>query len=140
MDYLILFVDDDADIRDTIHDLLQFEGYLCTVCANGMEAYDMLQAGLVPALIMTDIMMPVMDGFELMERISIMPALENVPIICATASTTLANRAHKMCHKIAKPFDLDNLLVLIHKLIGGPNETQSRTSSQSNANAGSSRA
>src|SRR5215510_8699670 len=60
----VLVVDDDQDIRDALCELLRDEGYEAIAVANGEEALTYLKGGNLPCVILLDLMMPVMDGWE----------------------------------------------------------------------------
>ena len=80
----ILIVDDDAGVRGALRELLIFEGYQVAVAGNGPEALNKA-AELVPDLILLDVMMPGMDGFDVCKRLRADPLLGDVPVIMITA-------------------------------------------------------
>jgi CheY-like chemotaxis protein len=82
---LILIVDDDTESREALADLLSNEGYQVIGVENGLQALDYLSAT-TPALIILDLMMPVMSGWEFRARQKIDPRLKSVPIVVMTAS------------------------------------------------------
>ena len=127
MQHPILIVEDDDDIRHVLEEVFNLESITYVSCRNGLEAWDKLKTGLVPCIVLTDIMMPVMDGFELIERISTLEHLRQVPIIAATASTTLRQRIASGVEAIPKPYDLNRLIDKINLVTSGGNlcdETQ----------------
>src|SRR5512134_2394743 len=81
---IVLIVDDNATARETLAAMLEGEGYNLQMAKDGMQALQMLER-LRPDLILLDIMMPGMDGFEVCRRIRATPALAEVPIIVLTA-------------------------------------------------------
>ena len=87
----VLIVDDEFDARRTIELLFELEGYEVTTAQNGEVALEKI-AERKPQVILTDWMMPVMDGYELCARVRANPETTNIPIIMLTAvvSTMLA--------------------------------------------------
>lgn len=81
----ILIVEDDDDLRTVVTDLLQQLGYQVAGAVNGRDALDYLRFNRPPALIVLDIMMPVMDGVEFCRRRLRDPALRAIPIFLFTA-------------------------------------------------------
>ena len=81
-----MVVDDDADIRTTLKEVLEDEEYRVTLAANGQEALDRLDAA-QPDLILLDVMMPKVDGFEVCRRLRADASLPFIPIILVTAKT-----------------------------------------------------
>ena len=110
----VLLAEDDLDIRDVLADMLRAEGFEVLEAGNGREA---LQLALTqrPNVIVTDLMMPMMDGRELISALKARAALSTVPIIVITAfrGYTDGLAADRM---LAKPFDLDELTAAIHEL------------------------
>jgi CheY-like chemotaxis protein len=76
----ILIVDDHADTRDTLAEILQDEGYQVVCFSNGQEALAYLQTHPAPCMILLDLIMPVMDGWEFRRRQRGDPSLCRIPI------------------------------------------------------------
>ncbi len=77
----ILLVEDDPDTRACMSALLELEGYLVVTAADGREALQQLRSGLNPGLIVLDLMMPVMDGFEFRKEQRHDPGLCGIPVV-----------------------------------------------------------
>jgi CheY-like chemotaxis protein len=105
----ILIVDDDADIRDSLGSLLEGEGYAVACAANGREALDRLRAGLLPCLILLDLMMPVMDGLAFIAQQTADPTLAGIPVVVITAAgqTKTASLPRPV---LSKPIQIETLL------------------------------
>src|SRR5574340_1100683 len=83
----VLLVEDDAAIRDALRELLEAEGFVVQGAANGREALARLRAGgHRPRLILLDLMMPVMDGWEFRQAQRGDPALARIPVVVLTAA------------------------------------------------------
>ena len=82
---LVLVVDDDPDMRDSLCTLLEMEGYRAVGAANGKEALDYLQGASPPCVIILDLMMPVMTGAEFRKRQLADPTLARVPTLVLSA-------------------------------------------------------
>jgi CheY-like chemotaxis protein len=108
----ILVVDDDAEIRESIADLLRDEGYAVLVAAHGREALDQLRGGAGAGLIVLDLMMPVMDGWQFLEERSRDAALSAVPVVVVSA-TPETLQPPDTCAFIRKPMRLDELLAVV---------------------------
>src|SRR5579864_2749109 len=105
----VLIVEDDADLREMMAQLLALEGYQTAAVANGREALEYLQQENVPNLILLDLMMPVMDGWEFRRHQQANPALAAVPVIVLSAldqSRTAGVNAEAI---LKKPLDFDRL-------------------------------
>ena len=83
----ILVVEDDKDLRDSLCDALQLEGYVAVCTENGEAALRYLATGARPCLILLDLMMPVMDGWRFREEMMKDPSLATIPVIVMTAAT-----------------------------------------------------
>jgi PleD family two-component response regulator len=77
----VLLVEDSSELRRLFARVLEGNGFEVCEAANGREALDCLP-GFVPDVILTDLMMPVLDGFELIRRLRAMPTMAEVPIRC----------------------------------------------------------
>src|SRR5512141_2591733 len=108
----VMVVEDDHAIRETLRELLEDEGYHVTPAANGAEALAHLRADGVPGLILLDLMMPVMDGWEFRIALQRDPRLADIPVIVLSADDAVAQKAGAMRVQgyLSKPFELDRLL------------------------------
>ena len=114
----ILVVDDDKDIRDSVAEVLEDEGYVVSHAANGAEALTRLRARYTPCVIILDLMMPVMDGFEFRHEQLMDPALSRIPVIVLTADANPKQRAAtlKALAGLPKPVRVDLLLTAVAKV------------------------
>ena len=112
---LILIVDDELSILALLEDVLHDAGFAVACAQNGREA---LEQALVnpPALIVTDLMMPIMDGRALAERLRQHPATATIPIVVMSAAYK-AQPADRFAAAAPKPFALDTLLASIEQLL-----------------------
>jgi CheY-like chemotaxis protein len=102
---LILVVDDDADVREAVSVFLQSVGYQTAPAANGRQAIDWLLAQEAPGLILLDLTMPVMDGYQFLTGKEAYPALLVVPVVVMTAVPDcwqLLHR-HQVSQCVSKP-------------------------------------
>jgi CheY-like chemotaxis protein len=117
----VLVVDDDAAIRDVLAEVLQDEGYVVRSAANGREALAVLRQGPgVPAIILLDLMMPVMSGWEFRAAQCEDPALAEIPVIVLSAGRDLSVGAASVraVSYLPKPVDLDVLLDTVSRYGG----------------------
>ena len=116
MSHPILVVDDDADIRETIVEVLEDNGHRTIAAANGTEALDKLRMlGDVPCLILLDLMMPVMDGVAFREAQMGDPDLAKIPVIILSAFRDSAETAKQLnaAGHLPKPVRLDALIEMV---------------------------
>jgi CheY-like chemotaxis protein len=81
----VLLVDDDPDIRQAIAEVLEDEGYDCMVAEHGVDALESLGRR-TPSLLLVDLLMPVMNGVELIERVRSDARWSDLPIVVMTAA------------------------------------------------------
>ncbi len=109
----VLVIEDHPDQRDLLAIVLQREGYKVITAANGLEALEKLETDKVQ-IALSDIMMPKMDGFELIKRIRGNPALKNIYLILITARIQEGDRVRGLDlgadDYITKPFSFSELL------------------------------
>jgi CheY-like chemotaxis protein len=113
----VLIVDDEADIRDTLKELFEDEGYDVATAANGAEALRLLAGPTLPSVIVLDLIMPVLTGNEVFARMQLDPRLASVPVIVSTSDPS---RAPSGVLIMKKPIDLDRLLGAIRQHCGEP--------------------
>jgi CheY-like chemotaxis protein len=113
----VLIVEDDADLREMMAQLLTLEGYQIEAVANGREALEYLNEAPRPDVILLDLMMPIMDGWEFRRRQQNDPALADVPVIVLTALDQAQARANDLngVDFLKKPLDFDRLLELVRR-------------------------
>jgi chemosensory pili system protein ChpA (sensor histidine kinase/response regulator) len=113
---LVLVVDDSITVRRVTQRLLQREGYRVVLAADGLQALERLQEER-PTVVLSDIEMPRMDGFDLARNIRSDAALRDLPIIMITSRIAQKHREHAMelgvNHYLGKPYSDDELLSLI---------------------------
>jgi CheY-like chemotaxis protein len=116
----VLIVEDDRPICDMLTDILEDAGYTVVAAANGRQALDRL-ATLVPDLILTDIMMPEMDGLELCAALQAQPHLASIPVIVMSAVSQQPLLAQCRCAAfLAKPFHITTLVTTVATILHPP--------------------
>lgn len=105
--HTIMIVDDDPDIRETLSLLLEAEGHDVACAANGKEALEKLREGVRPCLILLDLMMPVMDGFQFRAEQQRDAALAPIPVVAITAAGATSASRIQVEEVLPKPFGLD---------------------------------
>jgi CheY-like chemotaxis protein len=111
----VLIVEDDADLREMMAQLLTLEGFHAATATNGREALDYLRKSPRPDLILLDLMMPVMDGWEFSKEQQADPAIAKVPVVVLTAVDQARAKAVNAAAFLNKPLDFDRLLQLVRQ-------------------------
>jgi two-component system, chemotaxis family, chemotaxis protein CheY len=120
----VVVVEDEADIRDTIAELLEDEGYSVEKAKHGAEALVHVERRR-PDVVVLDLMMPVMDGWAFARACNARADGRAIPIVIMSASPDLARSAEQL-HPygvraaVAKPFDLEVLLAVVGRLASRP--------------------
>jgi len=117
---MILVADDDRDMRDLLQTLLEGAGFDCAMASGGLEAVSMARE-LEPELIILDVMMPDLSGFEAFARIRATPSLENTPILFLSAASDERRvvRGYDLGAEdyLAKPFNQVTLMAKIRNVL-----------------------
>lgn len=117
----ILVVEDDDAIRMSLVVLLASEGYEAVPAHHGKEALELLRDRREdPCLIITDLMMPEMDGWELISYLKKQDIIITIPVVAMTASETQGVSGVKRV--IKKPFNIDAVVALVKEHCGEPND------------------
>jgi CheY-like chemotaxis protein len=113
----VLVVEDDSSIREMLIDSLEDAGLTVVGTANGREAWQQLEQGLRPCLIVLDLMMPHMDGWQFRARQQADPALADIPVLIITASRDAAEGPEilRVQHWVSKPFKLHQVIELAQR-------------------------
>jgi CheY-like chemotaxis protein len=114
----ILVIDDEAQIRFVISELLSDEGYTVVQAANGREALIYLQnAQELPSLILLDMMMPILNGWEFLRVQQRNPLFAPIPVVVLSAFRALADSAAVLGvqEALAKPINFDRLVALVQR-------------------------
>ena len=117
----LLIVEDVPDILRLLEETLKFKGYNAVTARNGQEALDLIQRER-PALVITDIMMPKLDGFGLVHRLRLNPETRDLPVIFLTATyVALEDKAFALnigvTRFIEKPVNFERFLETIDELL-----------------------
>lgn len=118
---VVLVVDDDPDILEALAEILETEGFEVRRARNGEEALERLGPQ-QPDLILLDLMMPVMDGWEFSQRMRQRPGTNNIPIIVLSADRNVGPKAKEIgaVGHLAKPFELGDLLDMVRSSLRSP--------------------
>ncbi len=117
LDCRVLVVEDDEATLDAVAELLEGEGVSACKARNGREALELLHKGLAPGLIIVDLMMPVMDGWELCRRIAADEGLAGIPIVIVTAAAAIDRMPVRRNDAgfFTKPVDYRHLLEVVRR-------------------------
>jgi DNA-binding NarL/FixJ family response regulator len=118
--YRILLVDDEPGLREAVQAYLEESGLQVTTAANPQQAFQVLSTA-NPNLIISDIMMPGMDGYQFLEKLRQLDAYRHLPVIFLTAKGMTADRIQGYRSGVdaylPKPFDPDELVAIVKNLI-----------------------
>jgi CheY-like chemotaxis protein len=117
---LVLLVEDFQDTREMMRRMLELSGCRVVEAANGQEAIELSQKGGLD-LVLMDLNMPVLDGFNATMRIREYDTTRDVPVVAVTAYDTAESRAAATavgcCDYVVKPLDLEHLSALLERLL-----------------------
>jgi CheY-like chemotaxis protein len=117
-DQQILVVEDDAATRSAMQMVLNGFGYRVAAASNGQEALDHLRSGNgLPALILLDLMMPVMDGWRFRDEQNKDPALSSIPVVVISADGHVDQKASALgaAACLRKPIEVEELLAAVRQ-------------------------
>ncbi|MCD9018198.1 response regulator [Parachryseolinea silvisoli] len=116
----ILVIDDTPDLQRSIIQFLNMEGYETVGAANGQEALDTL-AHTIPDLVITDLLMPVMDGYSFIEHIKADAQLRDIPVVVFSAKPDDDSQDKALAlgavRFIRKPGSIDQILDTVNEII-----------------------
>ncbi len=116
----VLLVEDDASVRRLLEFTLQQEGYDVCIASNGKQSLEVAQSE-QPDVIVMDVMMPIMGGFEATLRLKEIPTTSHIPILVLTAKGQSADREYSMMagadDYLAKPAEPSEIVAHVRKLM-----------------------
>jgi two-component system, chemotaxis family, chemotaxis protein CheY len=111
---LVLVVDDDRSVRESLSELLHMEGYAVLEAENGQEALEILEnTPHPPCMIVLDLAMPVMDGREFLKLRARDPALRRIPVVVVSGSPAPGEPFRGIVAYLQKPVEFDRLIASI---------------------------
>ena len=115
--HVILYVEDEIDTRDAVTFALQHEGFNVFGAANGQTALDYLRSNPPPCLILLDLMVPVMDGWQFMAVRARDPDLLAIPVVIVSAHMSIQRQTTplKAAGYLTKPIDMERLIATVRK-------------------------
>ncbi len=118
----ILIIEDDFDIREVLMEVLGDEGFAVAGAANGREGLNLLNGGARPKMILLDLMMPVMNGWQFVEEQRRDARLANLPVVVISAGNNLSQVAGELGASafLKKPLEIEQLLELVRRYVGVP--------------------
>jgi CheY-like chemotaxis protein len=118
----VLLVEDEPDVRQSLREIIEEEGYRVADVADGRQALEYLRAHEPPTVVLLDLMMPVMDGWQVLRAMRADAALARIPVIVisAAAQATLDEVVAQggASSYIRKPIALDRLLAALKRICG----------------------
>jgi CheY-like chemotaxis protein len=111
-EFRLLVVDDDREIREALRTALEDEGYTVAVAANGAEAIHKMSER-PPRLVLLDLMMPVVDGWEVLDHMRADPELAGVPVCVVSALP--GRRPPSADFVLRKPFAVEEVLGVVEQ-------------------------
>ena len=113
----VLIVDDDHGIRGVLTQILQDEGHPVSTASNGLEALQKLNDSVRPCVILLDLMMPVMNGWEFMSRRRDMDEIAAIPVVVISADRAAREKASAIGAEdcLEKPIDLNRLIDTVER-------------------------
>ena len=115
----ILVVEDNDDVREMMAITLELEGHDVSTATNGCDALTKLRQGDRPCVILLDLMMPVMNGWEFRQEIENDPVLREVPVVIISAATAELIHTTTAAAYLPKPLNMDQLLHVVGGFCGG---------------------
>jgi CheY-like chemotaxis protein len=113
----VLIVDDDPDLLDVTSFVIEDEGMAVETARNGEEALALLRTGRLPTLVLLDLMMPVMNGWEFLAAVANDPMLKGIPVVVLTATEHAEVAGAR--EVLSKPMDLKELLRVVERYVRG---------------------
>jgi CheY-like chemotaxis protein len=112
MKHTVLVIEDEEPLRDLMREALELSGYHVVAAGNGREALDAMARIEHVCLVLLDLLMPIMNGWEFFSEIQSSPTLANVPVVVHTSEPAQAPTGVRV---LQKPLKLERLLAVVHE-------------------------
>jgi CheY-like chemotaxis protein len=113
----ILIIEDDEDVRDSLDELLTMRGYQVFGAANGREALERLESGLSPCIIILDLMLPVMSGWDFRQRQLADDRWRDIPtiVLSGVSDVALESKRLQAVGFLSKPINFNSLFETVDR-------------------------
>lgn len=113
----VLVVDDEPDLLQAVCGFLEDEGFTVRGVSSGTQALEVLTAGPAPDLVLLDVMMPGLSGYDVLEKMDGIAKASRVPVVLMSAVEGASRKTPPRCKAfLKKPFDIDKLLATVSSL------------------------
>jgi CheY-like chemotaxis protein len=114
----LMIVDDDEDIREMTKLVLEIEGHCVATASDGLEAWQRIEAGESPSLILLDLMMPRMDGEQFLHALRA-SARASIPVVIISGHNAASVKARELGANdcLTKPIELDDLIEMVGRFV-----------------------
>ncbi|MGH7522342.1 MAG: response regulator [Gemmatimonadales bacterium] len=112
---LVAIIEDDSEFRNMLRELLEEQEYRVVAVSNGAEALETLRGDVLPNVILLDVSMPVMDGFDFLRFRNEDPRLAAVPVVLVTNAKPYERPTIGVNDVVRKPIDIDEILFAIKR-------------------------
>jgi CheY-like chemotaxis protein len=119
----VLIVEDHNDSREMLEEFLAQEGFAVESAVNGLQALERLLCAPRPDVVLLDLMMPVMTGWDLMARVEQEPSLRGLPVIVVSGAGSTRPLPRGVFASIPKPLDLDLLMQTLARVRSQPGQS-----------------
>ncbi len=117
----LLIIDDDSRNIFALTAVLKAKKYNCLSAISAQQGFEIIASGEEIALVLMDMMMPDMDGYQAIQKMKEDPIMKDIPVIAVTAQAMVGDRERCLAAGalgyISKPVNVDELIVLLNKLI-----------------------
>jgi CheY-like chemotaxis protein len=117
----VLIIDDDPEVREAVREVLEEQGLRVLCASSGREALQILRAESEPCLILLDLLMPIMSGWQFRAVQAQDPVLARLPVVVMTATSSLEDAAIHADGILRKPVHLDDLVAVVRRYCPRPN-------------------
>ncbi|BAZ06903.1 response regulator transcription factor [Calothrix sp. NIES-3974] len=129
----LLLVDDEPGLREAVKDFLQESGFRVQVASNAREGWEWMQQN-IPDLVISDIMMPQVDGYQFLKQLRDDPRFQALPVVFLTAKGMTGDRIQGyqagVDAYLPKPFDPDELVAIVENLLARRNLSSTAASGE----------